>query len=274
MFAVSLLCIYGESTDHQLGECGFRVIKEPQLIQRPGSATELNTVSEPSQTDFAAIGMFIVLLGAYVLMAADRYLFPVLAPDVRREFSFPLANTGLLSTIFALGLAIGGLPTGYLLLIAVAGLFLQRGFVPGWRTLNTDFPDYYLAARLYRDGYSLDRVYEWQWLQRQKNRLGLDQALVGYAPNPPLCFTAVLPFAGLPALAAKRCWLVFNLFLLAGVITLLRSMTRLHWRHIAVLVLLAVVPLGNNFVLGQMYVLIQTNPPTMTRVSNSAAAPQ
>ncbi|MBZ5630987.1 MAG: glycosyltransferase 87 family protein [Acidobacteriia bacterium] len=144
----------------------------------------------------------------------------------------------------------------YLLLIAVAGLFLQRGFFPGWRTLNTDFPDYYLAARLYRDGYSLDRVYEWQWLQRQKNRLGLDQALVGYAPNPPLCFMAVLPLAGLPALAAKRCWLVLNLFLLAAVITLLRSMTRLHWRHIAVLVLLAVVPLGNNFVLGQMYVLI------------------
>jgi glycosyl transferase family 87/WD40 repeat protein len=144
----------------------------------------------------------------------------------------------------------------YLLLVAVAGLFLQRGFVPGWRTLNTDFPNYYLAARLYRDGYSLDRIYEWQWLQRQKNRLGLDQALVGYAPHPPLCFTPVLPFAGLPALAAKRCWLVLNLLLLAAVIALLRNMTRLHWRQITVLVLLAVVPLGNNFLLGQVYILL------------------
>jgi len=59
--------------------------------------------------------MYCVLLVSYVLMAADRYLFPVLAPDVRRDFGFSLANTGLLSTIFTLGLGVGGLPTGYLL---------------------------------------------------------------------------------------------------------------------------------------------------------------
>ncbi len=59
--------------------------------------------------------MYCVLLVSYALMAADRYLFPVLAPDVRRDFGFSLANIGLLSTIFTLGLGIGGLPTGYLL---------------------------------------------------------------------------------------------------------------------------------------------------------------
>jgi len=57
----------------------------------------------------------LILLASYVLMAADRYLFPVLAPDVRRAFHFSLADTGLLSTIFTLGLGIGGLPTGFLL---------------------------------------------------------------------------------------------------------------------------------------------------------------
>jgi predicted MFS family arabinose efflux permease len=59
--------------------------------------------------------MFGVVLIAYALMAADRYLFPVLASDVRRNFDLSLARMGLLSTIFALGLAAGGLPTGYLL---------------------------------------------------------------------------------------------------------------------------------------------------------------
>ncbi len=59
--------------------------------------------------------MYCILLVSYILMAADRYLFPVLAPDVRKAFGFSLANTGLLSTIFTLGLGIGGLPTGYLL---------------------------------------------------------------------------------------------------------------------------------------------------------------
>jgi MFS family permease len=66
-------------------------------------------------TRTVAITMYCILLLSYVLMAADRYLFPVLAADVRREFGFSLANTGLLSTIFTLGLGIGGLPTGYLL---------------------------------------------------------------------------------------------------------------------------------------------------------------
>jgi DHA1 family inner membrane transport protein len=62
-----------------------------------------------------AIAMYCVLLVGYTLMAADRYLFPVLAADVRKAFGFTLANTGLLATIFTLGLGVGGLPTGYLL---------------------------------------------------------------------------------------------------------------------------------------------------------------
>ena len=80
-----------------------------------------------------AIAMYCVLLVSYVLMAADRYLFPVLAVDVRRDFGFSLANTGLLSTIFTLGLGVGGLPTGYLLarfsrkaVLLTASRFFQR----------------------------------------------------------------------------------------------------------------------------------------------------
>lgn len=62
-----------------------------------------------------AILMYCVLLASYVLMAADRYLLPVLATNVRQEFSFSLASIGLLTTIFTVGLGVGGLPTGYLL---------------------------------------------------------------------------------------------------------------------------------------------------------------
>jgi DHA1 family inner membrane transport protein len=59
--------------------------------------------------------MYCVLLLSYSVNAADRQLFPLLAHDVRRDYGFSLANTGLLSTIFTLGLAVAGLPTGYLL---------------------------------------------------------------------------------------------------------------------------------------------------------------
>src|SRR4051812_5775294 len=81
----------------------------------PVSASQINPVIQESRSRRAAIAMYCVLLLSYVLMAADRYLFPVLAPDVRRDFGFSLSNIGLLSTIFTLGLGMGGLPTGYLL---------------------------------------------------------------------------------------------------------------------------------------------------------------
>ena len=76
-----------------------------------------------------AIAMYCVLLVSYTLMAADRYLFPVLATDVRKAFGFSLANTGLLSTIFTLGLGIGGLPTGYLLAHYSRKMVLLTGIV-------------------------------------------------------------------------------------------------------------------------------------------------
>jgi DHA1 family inner membrane transport protein len=59
--------------------------------------------------------MYCVLLASYSLNAADRQLFPLLLHDVRQTYHFSLADAGLLSTIFTLGLAVAGLPTGYLL---------------------------------------------------------------------------------------------------------------------------------------------------------------
>jgi len=73
--------------------------------------------------------MYCVLLVSYILMAADRYLFPVLAADVRKAFGFSLANTGLLSTIFTLGLGIGGLPTGFLLARYSRKMVLLTGII-------------------------------------------------------------------------------------------------------------------------------------------------
>ena len=70
---------------------------------------------EQAGTRTVAITMYCILLLSYVLMAADRYLFPVIAPYVRREFGFSPALTGLLTTIFTLGLGVGGLTTGYIL---------------------------------------------------------------------------------------------------------------------------------------------------------------
>jgi predicted MFS family arabinose efflux permease len=71
--------------------------------------------------------MFGVLLASYVINAMDRQLFPLLAADVRREYGFSLPRIGLLSTIFTLGMAVAGLPTGYLLARLSRKAVLQVG---------------------------------------------------------------------------------------------------------------------------------------------------
>ena len=56
-----------------------------------------------------------ILLGTYVINAMDRQLFPLILPEVRREYGFALPEAGLMSTVFTLGMALAGLPTGYLM---------------------------------------------------------------------------------------------------------------------------------------------------------------
>lgn len=71
--------------------------------------------------------MFGVLLASYAINAMDRQLFPLLVPDVRREYGFSLAGIGFLSTVFTLGMAVAGIPTGYLLARFSRKTVLQAG---------------------------------------------------------------------------------------------------------------------------------------------------
>jgi DHA1 family inner membrane transport protein len=84
-------------------------------VREQSSTLQANPASGEPGTRSAAIAMYGVLLLAYSVNAADRQLFPLLAHDVRVQYGFSLSDTGLLTTIFTLGLAVAGLPTGYLL---------------------------------------------------------------------------------------------------------------------------------------------------------------
>jgi MFS transporter, DHA1 family, inner membrane transport protein len=84
-------------------------------IRVPETIRQMKPASGQGDRRAVAIAMYGVLLASYAVNAADRQLFSLLAHDVRREYGFSLADTGLLSTIFTLGLAVAGLPTGYLL---------------------------------------------------------------------------------------------------------------------------------------------------------------
>ena len=83
--------------------------------------------SPPARPRTRGIAMFGVLLASYAINAMDRQLFPLLVPEVRRQYGFSLPGVGFLSTIFTLGMALAGLPTGYLLAHFSRKTVLQAG---------------------------------------------------------------------------------------------------------------------------------------------------
>jgi Glycosyltransferase family 87/WD40-like Beta Propeller Repeat len=138
------------------------------------------------------------------------------------------------------------------LLVAYLGV---RTLPRAWRTLNTDFPNYYLTAQLTREHYDTSRIYEWIWIQRQKDHRDIPQRIVGMVPITPFSTLAVWPLASMPVLKAKHCWLIFNLGLLFATVVILATLTRLPWRRVALVVALS-APLQVNFLLGQYYILV------------------
>jgi MFS family permease len=73
------------------------------------------TRNDRDLTTALAFMMLIALAGSYVVNAMDRQVFPVLLVSINKTFHFSLAQGGFLSTIFTLGIGLGGIPTGYVL---------------------------------------------------------------------------------------------------------------------------------------------------------------
>ena len=135
-------------------------------------------------------------------------------------------------------------------------LFVCIHILPrAWRSLITDFPNYYMAARMAHEGYDTSRMYEWTWLQREKDHRGVDVRVIGLSPITPFSTLVMSPLAGLRPIVAKRVWILVTLASLIPIAWLIRSMTGLEYRRIA-LVFAMSVPLYRNLEYGQFYVLL------------------
>ncbi|QCD60214.1 MFS transporter [Streptomyces hawaiiensis] len=71
-------------------------------------------IRPPISRAMIAIGFLLIVL-SYTVNAMDRQVFPPLLPDIRADYGFSLEQGGLLATNFTLGMALAGLPAGYLL---------------------------------------------------------------------------------------------------------------------------------------------------------------
>lgn len=124
-----------------------------------------------------------------------------------------------------------------------------------WRSLITDFPNYYIAAQLVHEGYDTSRMYEWTWIAREKDRRSIDVRGIGLIPITPFSTLVIWPLTGLAPLAAKHVWILTNLLFLLPLAWFLQSMTGLGYRRIALVFALS-VPFYRNLEYGQLYVLI------------------
>lgn len=142
-----------------------------------------------------------------------------------------------------------------IVLVLLAIYFFGSSIPEAWKKLNTDFPNYYLTARMAREHTDTSRAYEWMWIEREKDHRGLDQRIVGLVPITPFSTLIVWPLATAAPLTAKHIWIVLNLALLAAIVWMLAGVSRLSVIQTAILIGLS-YPLQFNFMLGQYYVLL------------------
>jgi len=143
-----------------------------------------------------------------------------------------------------------------LILSVLVAVFAWKGFVPAWRSLNTDFPNYYVAARLIARGDSLNRIYDWIWFQRQKDHAGIENRVVTFSPHTLYSALPIVPLTSFQPLSAKRCWLIINLFFLGFSAFALNRMTNIGGLRIAILMFLAIEPLKMHFLYGQLHIFV------------------
>lgn len=141
------------------------------------------------------------------------------------------------------------------ILVLALVFFCTHSFPRTWRSLNTDFPNYYLAAQLVHDGYDTSRMYEWQWIEREKDHRKIDIPVIGLLPITPFSTLFFWPLTFFAPLTAKHIWILLNLAFLVPIAWILRSITGLNYRRIGIVTLLS-FPLYRNLLYGQFYVFL------------------
>lgn len=140
--------------------------------------------------------------------------------------------------------------------IIVLCLFpLLLGILPGWKKMQSDFPNYFVGASIVIEGQNTDSLYHSEWFQNQLYSHGFSEQ-GKFSPFPPPTAFILLPFVGFDALTAKRIWLIFNLLLIIPIVLLMSRITGLSGSMSLLIFLLSGMALVNNLYLGQMYILL------------------
>ncbi|MCL4704781.1 DUF2029 domain-containing protein [bacterium] len=138
-----------------------------------------------------------------------------------------------------------------------AFLILKLAILPSFNNTRGDFANYYTAACLVKKGAPLARAYQdFTWFQMEMDRHGIVHQVGGFIPHPPPTAMVFLPLTFFDAVTAKNIWSAFNILLILVCVFGLARLTQLHWLPVAVIFLGTGFGLINNFLFGQMYLLL------------------
>lgn len=133
--------------------------------------------------------------------------------------------------------------------------FFERGIKPAWMSLNSDFPTYYVSAKMLLNGEDMAQLYNAEWFQDKLVDYGTD--FKGrFSPFPPSNAFIMLPVAHWDSLTAKRIWIIISLCAFIWLVILLNRITNLSYLNSFLIILLTGAALANNFKYGKVYLII------------------
>src|SRR5262245_27985840 len=143
------------------------------------------------------------------------------------------------------------------MLVGLSAYVLLQGVVPALSRIDSDFPNYFTAARIARDAQDATRLYDDPWFQQQMRRYGVGSD-GKFAPFPPPTALLLVPLAHLTPLAALRVVTAVNVVCLLLSMFLLVRM--LNWKPIdaALFVLSSFTALITGLRFGQPYIVVST----------------
>ncbi len=148
-------------------------------------------------------------------------------------------------------------PVAILLFIALALVLVARGIVPALSKVDTDFPNYFTAAKIVADGGDTDRLYDNLWFQEQMRRYQIGKASEGaFKPFPPPTALLLVPLVRFEPQNALRIVTGVSVLCLICSIALLARILSWSFVDSGAFVLLSGFAVLNALRLGQPYILV------------------
>jgi hypothetical protein len=147
-------------------------------------------------------------------------------------------------------------PATILLLIAYTVLLVTRGIVPAMSRIDSDFPNYFTAAKLVTDGRNAERFYDDSWFTEQAYRYGMGAGI--FSPFPPPTALLLVPLTPFQPLTALRILTALSMLCLGCSIWLLARILSWSVAGSALFILASGHAIHSGLRFGQPYILIST----------------